>query len=203
MAEFDEKAATWDDNPDRVLRAEIIAKQLSNNIDLTNLETAMEYGSGTGLLSFALKEKLNSVVLMDESGVMIDMAKEKCNSVEVSHFKPMQYNLLKQPPLESKFDLIYILLTLHHISDTSAILEKFYESLNRNGYLVIMDLETEDGSFHEGDFHGHNGFDRLELEAKLSAVGLNPINYEICYELKNETDDHKIYPLFMSISRRS
>ena len=68
MAEFDEKAATWDDNPDRVLRAEIIAKQLSNNIDLTNLETAMEYGSGTGLLSFALKEKLNSVVLMDESG---------------------------------------------------------------------------------------------------------------------------------------
>ena len=66
-----------------------------------------------------------------------------------------------------------------------------------------MDLETEDGSFHEGDIHGHNGFDRYELEAKLSAAGLNPINYEICYELKNETDDHKIYPLFMSISRRS
>ena len=33
MAEFDEKAATWDDNPDRVLRAEKIAGQLASNID--------------------------------------------------------------------------------------------------------------------------------------------------------------------------
>ena len=78
----------------------------------------MEYGSGTGLLSFALKDKLKRVVLIDESGAMIDKAIEKCNTLEISHFEPLQYNLLKQSPLESKFDLIYILLTLHHIIDT-------------------------------------------------------------------------------------
>jgi ubiquinone/menaquinone biosynthesis C-methylase UbiE len=202
MAEFDEKAATWDDNPERVQRAEIIGAQLLTSIDLSNVKTAMEYGSGTGLLSFALKDKFSSVVLMDESEGMTDMAKQKCSTLGISHFRPIQYNLLEQPALESKFDLIYILLTLHHINDTSTILEKFQESLNNNGYLVIMDLETEDGSFHEGDFHGHNGFDKHELEEKLTAVGFSPTNYEICYEIKNETDEHKKYPLFISISKK-
>ena len=58
MSEFDEKAATWDDYPDRIKRAEVIASRLASAVNLTVIKTAMEYGSGTGLMSFALKDDI-------------------------------------------------------------------------------------------------------------------------------------------------
>ena len=203
MAEFDQKAATWDDDPIRVVRAESIGKSLAKRIDLSTIKQAMEYGSGTGLLSFALKNKLANVVLMDESAAMIEVAKAKCQANDASHFSALQYDLLKQPLPDLKFDLIYILLTLHHIQDTEEILTKFSQLLNRNGYLAIIDLEKEDGSFHQDEFHGHNGFERSVLEDKLAASGLKSINYEVCYELERETEDGiRKFPLFLLISQK-
>jgi ubiquinone/menaquinone biosynthesis C-methylase UbiE len=203
MAEFDQKAATWDDDPVRVDRAESIAASLANTIDLSTIKLAMEYGSGTGLLSFALKDKLAQIVLMDESQSMIDVANEKCVAYDVNHFKPLMYDLLKQPTPEYKFDLIFILLTLHHIKDTDLILKKFQQLLNPNGYLAIIDLEKEDGSFHEHNNHFHNGFERPDLEKHLRHSGLKPIGYEVCYELERDYDDGKRkYPLFLLVSQK-
>ncbi len=203
MAEFDDKAATWDDDPVRVQRAEEIAGFLANKIDLTKIGTVMEYGSGTGLLSFALKDKLPEVVLMDESAEMTRVARAKCAAMQVGHFKPLQYDLLKQPLPELRFDLIYILLTLHHIADTKAIMAKFHQLLNPGGFLVIIDLDKEDGSFHEGEFPGHHGFDRQVLADTIKAVGLQPVSYDICYELERETAGGvKKFPLFMQVAQK-
>lgn len=203
MAEFDQKAATWDDNPVRVERAESIATSLANTIDLSTINLAMEYGSGTGLLSFALKDQLANVVLMDESQKMTDIAIEKCGANNVSHFKPLMYDLLKQPLPEYRFDLIFILLTLHHIQETDLILEKFQQLLNPNGYLAIIDLEKEDGSFHEHNNHFHNGFEHAVLENQLKNNGLKPISYEVCYELERDYDDGKQkYPMFLLVSQK-
>jgi len=203
MAEFDQKAATWDDNPARVDRAKSIATSLANTIDLSSVKLAMEYGSGTGLLSFALKDNLANIVLMDESQRMIDVANEKCAANNVSHFQPMMYDLLKQPLPEYRFDLIFTLLTLHHIQETGLILDKFHELLNPNGYLAIIDLEKEDGSFHEHNNHFHNGFERNEIENQLKYNGLEPITYEVCYELERDYDEGKQkYPLFLLVSQK-
>jgi len=50
--EFDEKAATWDDNPEHAHRARAIAEEIDKEIPFDSTFTAMEYGCGTGLLSF-------------------------------------------------------------------------------------------------------------------------------------------------------
>ena len=203
MAIFDEKAATWDDDPVRVDRAESIADSLAKTIDLSLVNMAMEYGSGTGLLSFALKDRIAGIVLMDESQNMIEMAIAKCKATNVNHFKPLQYDLLKQPLPSDKYDLIFILLTLHHIEETALILEKFYELLNPNGYLAIIDLEKEDGSFHEHNYHFHNGFERGSLEKQLTQTGLTPFSYEVCYELARDYDEGtQKYPLFLLVSQK-
>jgi len=201
--EFDDKAATWDDDPIRVARAETIAKSIANRIELATIGTALEYGSGTGLLSFALKDRLSNITMMDESLNMIEVAKQKCSDRKVSHIKPLQYDLMTEPLPENKFDLIYMLLTLHHVLDYQELLATFYEILNKNGFLAIIDLVTEDGSFHEGEFHGHNGFDKLELESILKSIGFSISSYEICYELERETENGKRkYPLFLSVVQK-
>ena len=98
MADFDKKAATWDNDPAKVNRAESIADSLSNNINMSSIKLAMEYGSGTGLLSFALKDRLAEIVLMDESAAMIHVARAKCLAKNVKHLNPIQYDLLIKMP---------------------------------------------------------------------------------------------------------
>ena len=204
-AEFDDKAVSWDDDPIRVERAIVIGEFLKERLDLSGIKNALEYGSGTGLLSFAMKDQLKQVTLMDESLEMTRVASEKIANHDLKGFKALQYDLMKNPLPDQKYDLIYILLTLHHIIDYPALLNKFSQLLTAEGALVIIDLEKEDGSFHEGDFHGHNGFDRQELVAHLNNVGFEEKNYEVCYVLNRKFDDGttRNYPLFMMIAAKT
>ena len=73
----------------------------------------------------------------------------------------------------SGFDIIYTLLTLHHIKDINRTFGIFNSALNIDGYLCIGDLITEDGSFHHKDpeFDGYNGFDPGELKKLLLLNG--------------------------------
>lgn len=202
-AEFDDKAASWDDDPIRVARAEAIGNVLKSRIDLKKVAKALEYGSGTGLLSFALKDQLRNVLMMDESEQMVVVANNKCKAQNVSHMRSIQYDLVNKPYNDENFDLVYLLLTLHHIPDDRFILKRFYDLLNSGGYLAIIDLDKEDGSFHDGEFHGHLGFDRREIEDKLKKIGFSISSYEICYELEKDKEDGKrFYPLFLLIAQK-
>lgn len=204
MTHFDEKAATWDDDPDHLERARIIAKRLTKAIKKSKVNSALEYGSGTGQLSFELKNEFPKIMLMDESVNMTEVAMQKCNELGADNLYPLKYDLLLNPLHFGRYDLIYSQLTLHHIENTEAILKKFYQLLNPEGLLVLIDLEKEDGSFHDYEFHGHLGFDRKELEKKLKNTGFNPEYYEVCYTIQKELEEgqKRDYPLFLMVSKK-
>lgn len=204
MSHFDDKAATWDDDPDHSKRARIIAKRLVKAIGKTDVESALEYGSGTGLLSFELRNEYPKIMLMDESVNMTNVAMQKCNDLKVNNLYPIKYDLIRNPLHFGRYDLIYSQLTLHHIENTLEILIKFHQLLNPEGLLVLIDLEKEDGSFHDYEFNGHLGFERKALEKKLKKTGLSPVHYEVCYTIEKEMNDGKVraYPLFLMVSRK-
>ena len=141
MSEFDEKAATWDDDPSRVKRAEDIVVRLKSTIDLSQVKSAMEYGSGTGLMSFVLKEDIREIILMDDSVKMTKVARQKITDQKVINLKPVHGDLLKGPLPDERFDLIFIMLTLHHIGDVKELFRKFRRLLTSHGKLAIIDLE--------------------------------------------------------------
>lgn len=204
QTEFDEKAATWDENPGRIERAKAIARSLIKVLDLDKVNKALEYGSGTGLLSFALKDHLHEVVLMDESKEMTRVTEQKVARQSFNQFRPQQYDLLKDELPTDRFDLVYTLLTMHHIADTAAILQKFSQLLNPGGRLAIIDLEKEDGSFHDGEFHGHEGFERADLEVKMQAAGFQIEDYQVIYQIEKETGKgFRYYPLFLLVGRKA
>ena len=164
MTHFDDKAATWDEDPDHLERAKIIAKRLIKAIGKSTVNSALEYGSGTGQLSFELKNEFPKIMLMDESVNMTCVAMQKCNDLGVDNLFPIKYDLLLNPLHFGRYDLIYSQLTLHHIEDTLAIFKKFNQLLNPEGLLVLIVLEKEDGSFHDYEFHGHMGFERVSID---------------------------------------
>ena len=127
-------------------------------LPLKNEMKALEYGAGTGILSFLLHEKLGSVTMMDSSAEMVKVMGEKVLQRNTANLFPICFNL-ENGQSDQKHDLIFNQMVLHHIASIQSLFERFYNMLLPGGFLAIADLFTEDGSFHGEGFDGHKGFD--------------------------------------------
>src|SRR5436190_144034 len=65
--DFDARAETWDDDPAKVERARAVADEIIARVPLSRTMRALEYGCGTGLLSFMLRERVGDITLADVS----------------------------------------------------------------------------------------------------------------------------------------
>jgi len=205
MSKFDEKAKDWD-TPESQERAEHIAEAIRGHVPLSNKMTAFEYGCGTGQLSFELRDELGPILLADNSEGMLEVLRGKIKKASADNMRSVKLNLTTDPLPDKMFDLIYSMMTLHHIPDTRHILNQFYELLNSGGYLCIADLDKEDGSFHGHDVDDvHKGFEREELANLAEQVGFSDIHFTTAYEMErevNEKGETKIFPIFLMVAKK-
>jgi 2-polyprenyl-3-methyl-5-hydroxy-6-metoxy-1,4-benzoquinol methylase len=204
MNEFDLKAAGWDQNPIVWDRAEAIANEIKRLIPLNKQMTALEFGAGTGVTSFILKDSLKEIILMDNSSEMVKIMKNKIKTSGVKNLTALNFNLEQSDFKNAKFDLIFNQMVLHHITDIKDIITKFYNLLNPGGYLAIADLYSEDGSFHGEGFTGHKGFDIEELSASIKKQGFTDISHRKCYTINKKVSDTvtKPFDVFLIIAKR-
>jgi tRNA (cmo5U34)-methyltransferase len=204
MSEFDARARDWDKNQRYVDRSEAVAKAMLQTIPFKKNMKALEYGSGTALLSFALKDQFEEIVLMDNSQEMTAVTAEKIASQNIQNMNPLFFDLEHQD-YNGKFDVIYSQMVMHHVSDIDAMLTKFHGLLNPGGYLAIADLYAEDGSFHGEGFNGHKGFDVVELSGKLNAIGFGNIEHQKCYTIAKTDEGGNVseYPIFLLTTSKS
>jgi ubiquinone/menaquinone biosynthesis C-methylase UbiE len=204
MNDFDNKAVEWDMNPMHRNRAEAIANEIRKLIPLNKNMRALEYGAGTGITSFLLKDTLREIVLMDSSSEMVRVTNDKIKASKVKNIEALYFNLETDEFKAGKFDLIYTQMVLHHIDDTDNIIKKFYKLLNPSSYLVIADLYEEDGSFHGDGFTGHNGFNPDSLTAILINNGFSDISHRSCFVIdrKISEDNSKQFEVFVMVAKR-
>ena len=201
---FDDKAREWDANPLFRERAEKIAEAIRAEVALTASMSALDYGSGTGLLSFPLRHELGHITLQDSSTGMLAVLREKIASEGVSNMTVRQADLSQGALPDERYDLIYSSMTLHHIPDTGAILRAFHGLLRPGGTLCIADLDKEDGSFHGPGFDVHPGFDRAELAALCAETGFTGGRFRTVFEIvKAQPDGERAYPVFMLTATRA
>lgn len=198
---FDAKAKTWDDDPMKTARAQAVADGIQSRIPLTEHMTALEYGCGTGLLSFALQPQLMHITLADSSSGMLAVLQDKIVANDITNMRAMQLDLTTDPLPSERYNLIYSLMTFHHIEDIDKILRNLFSLLVDPGYLCIADLDSEDGSFHGPDFTGHRGFDRKELERKLIQAGFRSVDFTTVFEM-TKGEKRTRYPVFLMIARK-
>ncbi|MEI7499676.1 MAG: class I SAM-dependent methyltransferase [Bacteroidota bacterium] len=176
-----------------------VAGQLKKLIPFKPNLKALEFGAGTGLLSFYLKDLFSEITLMDSSHEMLKMAEQKMEAADLLKFKTRFFNLEKEKYVGNTFDIIYSQMVLHHITDINDILQKFYGILNPDGILAIADLYKEDGSFHGEEVNVHKGFDPENLTEILHQLGFRDINVSPCFVIRKETPPAGIkeYPVFL------
>ena len=202
---FDQKAQNWDKDPKRVERAKVFALKIISFLGNEKLGKALEFGSGTGLVSFQLKDYFKAITLADNSAGMIEVLTEKIKKEKISNMRPLLIDIFTNRHELSGFNIIYTLLTLHHIQDINKTLKIFNSILIPGGYICIGDLITEDGSFHHKDpeFDGHKGFDPDDIKKQLIKNGFT-IETETIFSVieKEHNLVMKKYPLFLIIGKK-
>jgi len=204
MTNFDERAKVWDSDPMKVDRARSVANAIREAVEIRPGMTALEYGCGTGLLSFFLTDDFASITLADSSKGMLEVVSDKIKAAKAGHMHPVRLDLAVDPLPAQKFDITYSLMVLHHIPNTDVILQKFHQVLQPGGWLVVADLDQEDGTFHtDGSTDVHLGFAREEFRKRVEAAGFIAVRFSTAYEIKKMIgNEQKTFPVFLMTARR-
>ena len=122
------------DSVDEVMQALVLPKQA----------TAMEVGPGQGGFLKTLGDKFHSVIALDNSPAMLDVAKEHC---EKALRNKIDF-VLGDPEAALKkniaVDFLAFNMVVHHIPSPSDVISSASKLLNDNGYLLITDLCPHD-----------------------------------------------------------
>lgn len=192
---FDDRAATWDDDPAKRDRARQAADAIRAAVPLAPTTRLLEYGAGTGLVSETLRPFVGPITLADTSAGMRDVLAQKIAAGRLTDARVWDVDLATDAPPDDEFDLIVTVMALHHVGDIPTVLGRFKDLLAAGGHLCVVDLEAEDGSFHGDDFEGHHGFEAADLTDALSAAGFEGVRIERCGEM---TRHDRTYALFLA-----
>jgi ubiquinone/menaquinone biosynthesis C-methylase UbiE len=198
-ADFDERAETWDDDQEHRDRAAAAAALVRDTVPLDGATRVLEYGAGTGLLAAALAAEVGSVVVTDPSAGMRAVLERKLADGVFGVGQVRDLDLTRDAAPDLEVDLVLALLSLHHVPELPPVLTGFAQVLTPGGAVAIVDLEEEDGSFHDEGFDGHHGFPRARLTAELEAAGFTGVAFREGPVIDKEG---RAYPLFLCTALR-
>lgn len=204
MTNFDLAAAGWDGNSMHWERSQAIANDIKTTLPVDKNWRVLEYGAGTGILSFMLKDDVKEIVMMDSSEEMVKVMQQKVLDSNSTNLRPTFFDMGKEDFSGEKVDLIATQMVLHHVNKIDALLKKFYAILNTGRYIAIADLYMEDGSFHGKGFDGHNGFDPQEMAEMLVAAGFKNPQYKPCFVMNKpvESGEIKAFSVFFLTAQK-
>ena len=204
MNEFDIKAAGWDQNTMHWDRSEAIANEIKKLIPLEKTMNVLEYGAGTGITSFLLKELVGEITLMDNSSEMVKIMNKKIKAAKTKNLKALNFDLEHSEFKDGKFDLIFTQMVLHHVSDIESIMKKFSMLVNPGGFLAIADLYEENGSFHGEGFTGHKGFNVDNLADIMRKNGFTGISNRTCFTMDRKISESETqkFDVFLLIGKQ-
>jgi 2-amino-4-hydroxy-6-hydroxymethyldihydropteridine diphosphokinase len=169
---FDKAAQTWDQDQRRVKVANDIADVMIREVAFHRQMDVLDFGCGTGLISYRLRPLVNSITGMDSSAAMLAVMEQKAAKDGISNIKTYHLDIGKGKAIEGHYNAIVSSMTMHHIRDIDHVLSQFYSALVSNGILCLADLDQDNGLFHPDpvDVY-HDGFDRKVLKNKIASAG--------------------------------
>ena len=190
MSSFDARAKEWDKSDRRQALARAVAECIEGSIDRP--VSILDFGCGTGLVSYNLTHLATKIVGVDSSAKMREVFNEKSTSSNI-------YATDTIP--DERFNVILTSMTLHHIEDVVSLAKEFFDHLENGGLLFVADLYKEDGTFHDHGNEGvaHFGFDPKELRAIFEKVGFKFVDENEVFRIQKK----KEYPIFCMIFRKT
>lgn len=177
---FEQMAKRYDSDERKEL-ARIVAEEVKPEVQDSRSKSLIDYGSGTGLVGLALADRVESILLVDSSQQMLEVAQAKISRGGITNAKVLLTDFTQESP-ELQADIVLVSLVLLHVPDTKKILQELYNVLTEDGKLIIIDFDKNEKVTHP---KVHNGFVHEELKQLLSEVGFKDIEIRNFYSGKN------------------
>jgi len=189
---FEHKSKSWDMNSRRVKNAKSIGEMIVKNINLKENFTIMDFGAGTGLLTYFIAPYVSKITAVDNSPSMLLEFQNKQSEFRCKTF--IVEKDLNKEDIDEEFDGIISSMTIHHIENIEKLFEKFYSMLTPNGFIAIADLDSENGSFHS-DNTGvyHYGFNRQELENVVKKAGFVNVKFNLASNINKPNGNFTVF----------
>jgi len=203
---FDKIASSWDDVPERIEMARHFVSAIEDIIPLDSDMQALDFGCGTGNVAIGLSALLKNITAIDSSSEMLNVLEKKLAKAGIKNISPLLLELDEDCLQKESFDLIYTCMTLHHITDFERLLRNFYNQLKSSGHLVLIDLEKEDGSFHDNNSTvAHHGFELGKLNGMLEDIGFSDTYSRTAYTRVKTLPSGiaREYPIFLLTGMKS
>jgi 2-polyprenyl-3-methyl-5-hydroxy-6-metoxy-1,4-benzoquinol methylase len=206
MDRFSAEAATWDDKPGHAERAQEVAAAIRATVPLRPDLRVLEIGGGTGLLSRALAGDVGRVTVTDVAPGMVEAAQRALADPQYAGWSAERYDIEHDPLLPERYGLVVGLLTLHHMGDVPAVVQRCAQLLEPGGAVALVDLDHDsDGAFHAAvhDFDGHHGFTREDVRGWLEGAGLVDVTLTTAGSVVKEVHgEQREFPMFLATGRR-
>jgi ubiquinone/menaquinone biosynthesis C-methylase UbiE len=174
--DFNAEASTWDNNRGRVQLANAVADALLKELRLTPGMDVLDFGCGTGLLTFRLQPFVRSITGADSAPGMLSVLAEKARQGDLRNVRARFIDPAKGDALDGDYHLVVSSMVLHHIEDLLPLFQQFSRVLLSDGRLAVADLDPDGGEFHESNAGiRHFGFDRGELRQIIEQAGFTDI----------------------------
>ncbi len=191
MSRFNQKAQEWDLSSMRQSIAQNAYNAIINNIDLDKEDSVIDFGAGTGLLSKKIALHVKELLAIDSSEKML----QKLDELHIKNIQTLHQDISKFQT-DKKFNGIVSSMTMHHIKDLDILFDKLYQLLDENGYIAIIDLMSEDGSFHtDNEGVHHFGFSEKDLTKLVKKHNFKDIKYTKIYTVTKENRQYDIFLL--------
>jgi SAM-dependent methyltransferase len=189
---------------DRDLMPRVVAGEIRQHGIDGGARRAIDFGCGTGVLSFLLEGDLGVIYAVDTADEKMDHLEATLATREKSgaDIRPLRIDLTKDPFPHGKVDLVFAMMSLHHVPDPFSLIGGFAEILEPGGRLCIADLEESGQPFHPSHMeHARDGFTRDELEETCRRYDLTPLRYEVVHRMLRVGPDglehsHPIFAFF-------
>ncbi len=199
---FQDRAHTWEDNPQVIDSAERFTRELEKHFTVDSGHSLMEFGCGTGLVGLRFADRARSLAMIDQSPSMLSVLKKKVELGKHENVTVLEGNMLEMEHGLSGIDLIFSLMTLHHVKNIHEVIGEFHRVLREDGTVIVADLVKEDGSFHGGDNIEHHGFNPIELERLFEEKYFSVVSNHVYNTIQKAGDDGRVtdYDQFILIA---
>jgi len=195
---FKAKAAQWD-SPDKIAMTKKFLSEMLFNINPISSWKALELGAGTGLVGLNVEPLVAKVVMVDTSESMLEVLKQKVynhSKVEVLHGEVFDYK-------QQDIDFVFSAMAFHHLNDMEKTLQHIATITKPGAWVVVGDLVTEDGSFHNFEPIPYCGFETSVLSKQFVKAGFDVKLAKIYNVITRITDEKTTnYEQFMLIAKR-
>jgi ubiquinone/menaquinone biosynthesis C-methylase UbiE len=195
LSHFDHVANEWD-SEGKISLMSALADKVNSQLNLSTKLDILDFGCGTGLFGLAFHDKANQLVGVDTSEGMLAMFKDKTKAYD--NISSQNVNLENGELPSGQYDLILSSMAFHHLQSPSDVLGRLGQILRDQGRIAVIDLESEDGSFHpdpEAMGVKHFGFSFDEVSSWAT-------EHQFKVEVKtiNEMEkDSRMYKQFLAI----